>query len=555
MISGYNRSKSYTDDYMNIFFLFYIIIYLSSILFSLPFLFILSTLSCVVFMKSNSTTENTTSSIPCKLKCIQDDAKSEALSLHTERDTIPHHNGTYLNLHSNCDHSISKCEVRGDAFIERTPIFDPTVASPTLLNDFRLDHHDTPQRLDVDNKITQKQTLKDPKDITKPAKVTKPISSFSTSASVKLDIPNNNDLLQPIQPLSPPLVNLRKQSQKSQPPQKLENICVLGAGSFGTAIGAMFARNGHKVTLLDRNEERTKVINTTHRNPSYLSDVDLPPTLSATVDPKIAFDNCTMVFHAIPVQSSECYLRQFVGLFPQSIPIVCMSKGIHCQTLQFMSDIITNVFGVEQKSACLSGPSFAKEIIRQQPTGLVIASACPETALQVANTIANDPKVRAWTTDDVIGVEVGGALKNVYAIGAGIVQGAGYGYNTTALMVTRGCLEMAKLAKALGAKEKTLSGMSGIGDLMLTCFGPASRNRTVGERIGKGETLEQVLESMSEVAEGVPTIKSAVRLAKKLGLLDQLPLLQCIHDVVFGAMDKDDLAEYIMTFPVSDEMA
>lgn len=359
-------------------------------------------------------------------------------------------------------------------------------------------------------------------------------------------------------PSSPEMLTLQRlKSFQRHPPiaVPLERITVLGAGSFGTAIGAMFARNGHSVVLLDRNPMRAEVITRTHKNPSYLKEVVLPETLWATTDAEAAFKDCTMVFHAVPVQGSEDYLSQFRGRFPASVPVVCMSKGIHCETLNFMSDIVPSVFGVEQKTAFLSGPSFAREIATEEPTGLVVASSCADTALRVAMSLANDKRVRAWTTDDVVGVEVGGALKNVYAIGAGIVQGAGYGYNTTALMVTRGCLEMAKLAKALGARSETLSGLSGIGDLMLTCFGPASRNRSVGEKIGKGETLEQVLEGMKEVAEGVPTIKSAVRLARKLNMLDDLPLLQCIHDVVFGHMPTEEIANYIMALPISDEMA
>lgn len=332
---------------------------------------------------------------------------------------------------------------------------------------------------------------------------------------------------------------------------KPERIVILGAGSFGTAIGGMFARNGHTVVILDRKEERCKIINETHKNPSYMKDFVLPDTLSCTTDPKAAFEGATYCFHAIPIQASQSYLETIKPYLKKEVPIISMSKGIHCESLKFMNEIVEDVFGKDQLCAFLSGPSFAKEILSNQPTGLVIASSDIETAKRIASTLQSDPRVRVWVLDDVVGVEVGGALKNIYAIGAGIVEGAGFGYNPTAMVVTRGCSEMKKMAVALGAKQSTLAGLSGIGDLMLTCFGPASRNRSVGVRIGKGETLDQIIASMNEVAEGVPTILAGRKLAAKLNL--QLPLLEAVYGMVYKGMKVEAVLDRLMNMPTQEE--
>jgi glycerol-3-phosphate dehydrogenase len=215
------------------------------------------------------------------------------------------------------------------------------------------------------------------------------------------------------------------------------------------------------------------------------------------------------------------------------------------------------------------------QLLSCQPTGLVIAAHEIQLAERIAKLLNNDSRIRCWVTDDVVGVEVGGALKNIYAIGSGLVEGAGFGYNPTALLITRGCNEIRKLAVALGAKPSTLAGLSGIGDLMLTAFGPASRNRSVGVRvrllyglcsrpnllrystfensdqIGKGETLDEVIASMSEVAEGVPTILAGVKLAKKLNI--ELPLLGAIHAAVYERLPMAAILDRLMQMPVTIE--
>lgn len=326
-------------------------------------------------------------------------------------------------------------------------------------------------------------------------------------------------------------------------------VCVFGEGTFGMAVGTLFARKGHKVVLLARKENRVKMINEEHKNPDYLKEFVLHDNITATTDAKEALDGAELIIHAIPVQSSFDYLAAKKDIIPIDIPIVSLSKGIHCENLNFMCHIIEDSLGRNQPTAFFSGPSFARELMTGQPTGVVIASKDAAVAEKVQQMVAS-PVVRAYTTDDVIGVEVGGALKNIYAIGAGIAEGMGFGMNTSALIVTRGCSELKKLAVALGARPETVNGLSGIGDLMLTCFGGASRNKSVGLRLGKGEKLEAILASMGEVAEGVPTAGAALKLLDKLKL--DLPMTRAVGLVLNGTADVSSLQQ-LMLLPMHNE--
>jgi len=254
--------------------------------------------------------------------------------------------------------------------------------------------------------------------------------------------------------------------------------------------------------------------------------------------------------HSIPVQSSTEFLKSVKDMIPETVPIVSLSKGIHSETLKFMNDVIADALGRKQPMAFLSGPSFARELMEDQPTGLVLASE-DEKLVQDLQSMLASGRLRVYTSTDVIGVEVGGALKNIYAIAAGMAEGMGFKLNTAALLVTRGCSEMRKLATTLGAKPQTLSGLSGIGDLMLTCFGPASRNRSVGVRLGKGEKLADILASMPEVAEGVPTAAAAAKLLVKLKL--DLPLSQAVADILAGKFTPQQRLGYLMTLPLMPE--
>jgi len=315
-------------------------------------------------------------------------------------------------------------------------------------------------------------------------------------------------------------------------------------------MGTVLARNGHSVCILIRDPVVCESINKQHRNPRYLSEYTLPENLTACTDAKQSLDNVDWIVHAIPVQESPAYLRALASLIPLHAPIVSLSKGIHSESLRFMYDIINDALGHDHPSCFLSGPSFARELMDKQPTGLVIGCSDEKLSHRIGCCFQSD-RLRVYTTTDVIGVEIGGALKNIYAIAAGAAEGLGFRLNTAAFLVTRGCAEMKKIALAKGAREQTLAGLSGIGDLMLTCFGGASRNRTVGSRIGKGEKLDDILKTMGEVAEGVPTALAAVRLADSLKL--DVPIARAICDVLHNGADIRQRVTALLSLPLRPE--
>jgi len=327
-------------------------------------------------------------------------------------------------------------------------------------------------------------------------------------------------------------------------------VAVIGGGSFGTALAYVLSKNSHNVVILSRNPKVAESINTEHKNPSYLSDFVLPNNITGTSDPKAAFEGADFILHSVPCQASFEYLRELAPLIPSNVPIINSSKGLHTQRLEYMSELIPAALERVQPMAFVSGPSFAKELLSNQPTAIVVASTDQVIANKVQELFAS-AYVRVYTTDDVIGVEVGGALKNVFAIAAGITEGLGFGMNTMAALVTRSCSEITKLAVAMGAHPKTVSGLSGIGDLMLTCFGSLSRNRTVGKRLGQGEKIQDILASMKEVAEGVATTPAAVKLAEKYNL--DLPIVKAVAQVLEGTLDPRVAVDTLFSFPLRPE--
>jgi len=329
-----------------------------------------------------------------------------------------------------------------------------------------------------------------------------------------------------------------------------EKIVVFGSGSFGTALAYALSKNKHQLVILTRSPETAASINQSHRNPNYLSQFELPPNIVSTTSAEEALEGATYILHAIPMQQSQDFLKKVAPLIRPDIPIISSSKGIHIDTLQYMSDLVPACLGRDQPMAFFSGPSFAVELMRNVPTLAVVASTDLVLAEKVQKLFSSED-LRVYTTDDVIGVEVGGALKNVFAIAAGICEGLGLGNNTIAALATRGCSEMRKLAVAMGAREKTLAGLTGIGDLMLTCFGNLSRNRTVGKRLGEGEKLEDILATMKEVAEGVPTTGAALKLCNKYKL--DLPIIKLMAEVVQGTTEPRDAVKLLMTLPLTME--
>lgn len=287
-------------------------------------------------------------------------------------------------------------------------------------------------------------------------------------------------------------------------------VVVCGGGSFGTAMADVLARNGYPVSILVRKPWVRDEINQEHRNPKYLSEYLLPSNLTATISPEEAFLDAKLCVHAIPVQATREFVTSVRSHYPPDLPILCTSKGLEISSLQLMCDVLPALLQKDRKYAYLSGPSFAKEIMQGLPTAVVVASSDQSFATSIA-VMLSSPYFKVYTSNDTVGLEIAGAIKNVIAIAAGMSEGLGLGTNAMAALVTRGCSEMRRIAIAQGASPVTLAGLSGVGDTFLTCFGPLSRNRTVGVRLGRGESLEDILSTSRQIAEGVPTARALVK--------------------------------------------
>ncbi|CAM9652221.1 unnamed protein product [Heterosigma akashiwo] len=287
-------------------------------------------------------------------------------------------------------------------------------------------------------------------------------------------------------------------------------FAVLGGGSFGLAAASVLARKKFPVTVLVRKEEIAKHINEKHMHPVYLQNVTLPENIRATTDAREALSDATFIIHSIPVQHSRRFLEEHRNLFPRSAPILSLSKGIETGTLSTMDEILRQTLGQDGSYAYMSGPSFAREMALEQATAVVFASRDEQLAEDLALAFSG-PSFKCFTTTDVIGLEIGGAVKNVGSLAAGMCEGLDLGTNAKAGLVTRGCAEMRRLATLMGGRASTVSGLSGVGDAFATCFGPLSRNRSFGYRLGRGESVQDILGSMSEVGEGVQTSYGAGR--------------------------------------------
>ncbi|KAI3428544.1 hypothetical protein D9Q98_007366 [Chlorella vulgaris] len=333
---------------------------------------------------------------------------------------------------------------------------------------------------------------------------------------------------------------------------RLEKVVVFGGGSFGTAMAVTLARQKSElqVTLLLRDPYLCKDINELHCNTRYLKDFTLPPNVSATTSPREAILGAQFAIHAVPVQHTRVFLEGIKELMPPSLPIISVSKGIEVSTGQLMSEVVPSVLGKKQRTVYISGPSFANEVMSGRLTCVVAASRDKSLARTVQRLFAS-PAMRVNTTTDVIGVEICGSLKNVLAIAAGIVEGLELGPNAMAALVSQGCAEIRWLATKMGGKTATISGLSGLGDIMLTCYGSLSRNRTVGVRLGRGEKLSDILASSSQVAEGVATAEVVVNLAHKYRV--QMPVLTAVAQVVDGHLTARQAVFEIMNLPQIEE--
>jgi glycerol-3-phosphate dehydrogenase (NAD(P)+) len=310
-------------------------------------------------------------------------------------------------------------------------------------------------------------------------------------------------------------------------------IGVIGAGSWGTTLANLLAKKGLDVTLWAYEADLAARMSHTRTNDLYLPEVELDRRLAVTSDLIAAASNRQLLLLVCPSQVMRRVLEQCrIALSPDSL-LVSAAKGIENDTLMTMSEVLEEVLGtgVAERCAFLSGPSFAKEVAAEQPTAVAVASTTESVASTVQELFSTD-YFRVYTNADVMGVEFGGALKNVIALAAGVSDGLGFGYNTRAALITRGLAEIARLGEAKGAQAATFAGLAGMGDLVLTCTGDLSRNRTVGMELGRGRKLNDILGSMRMVAEGVKTTLSAFQLAKKLGV--DVPITEQMYQILYA---------------------
>lgn len=328
----------------------------------------------------------------------------------------------------------------------------------------------------------------------------------------------------------------------------MKTVCVLGGGSFGTALAELLARQGQHVRWWMRDAACVEAVARDRRNPDYLSEFELSERIQPTTELAGALAGVEWIVVAVPspaVRSVLTAARPLLG----EVPLVLACKGIEASTLMTMDEVVADVLGDawHDRTLALSGPSFAREIMQRQPTAVVLACKDHALADRIAAMLCFDT-FRAYSSTDVAGVELGGALKNVMAIAAGAVTGMQLGYNPLAAMITRGLAEITRLAVAKGAHPMTLAGLAGIGDLVLTCTGGLSRNRAVGQALGEGKTLQEAIASVREVAEGVVTAKSAYELAQKLEV--DAPITSAVYKVLYeGVNIREAVAELIRRRP------
>jgi glycerol-3-phosphate dehydrogenase (NAD(P)+) len=323
-------------------------------------------------------------------------------------------------------------------------------------------------------------------------------------------------------------------------------IAVLGAGSWGTTLAILLADNSHQVSLWSYREADAEKMRQTRENPSFLPGVSIPSSVDITTDLADASRDAEMIVAAVPSQFLRGITAHLRGGLSSRAIVVNVAKGIENGSLMTMSEMIRDTLPEipVARIATLSGPSHAEEVSRKIPTTVVAASPSLETARQVQLAFMI-PSFRVYASEDIKGVEIGGSLKNVIAIAAGIVDGANLGDNTKAALMTRGIAEIARVGVALGAHIRTFSGLSGIGDLMVTCMSRHSRNRHVGVEIGRGRKLPEILSEMVMVAEGVATTQSAHDLARRVGV--EVPIIDQVHKILFEGKDPLKACYDLMT--------
>ncbi|QMV86556.1 NAD(P)-dependent glycerol-3-phosphate dehydrogenase [Corynebacterium hindlerae] len=319
----------------------------------------------------------------------------------------------------------------------------------------------------------------------------------------------------------------------------------MGAGSWGTTIAKVFADAGNTVHLWARREEQAHRIQITRENADYLPSLQLPPSISATADAAVALDGADIVVLAVPSQSLRSNLEKWRDLIPTDATLLSLAKGVERETNLRMSELIAQVTGADRgRVAVLSGPNLAREVALEQPAATVIACE-DENRAKLVQAAASAPYFRPYTNHDVIGCEIGGACKNVIALACGMAVGKGLGENTLATLITRGLAEITRLGASLGADPRTFSGLAGLGDLVATCSSSLSRNRTFGERLGRGQTLEIARAATNgQVAEGVIASQAVAALAQQQGV--DMPITRAVFAVCHEGMGVDDMISALM---------
>ncbi|APE19098.1 glycerol-3-phosphate dehydrogenase [Mycobacterium sp. WY10] len=319
----------------------------------------------------------------------------------------------------------------------------------------------------------------------------------------------------------------------------------MGAGAWGTALAKVLADAGSEVRLWSRRAEVAEAINTTHTNSGYLPDIALPTAIRATTDAAEALDGLTTVLLAVPAQTLRANLEQWRGLIADGATLVSLAKGVELSSLMRMSQVIVQVTGVDPSQvAVVSGPNLADEIAQGQPAATVVASTDSGRAITLQRSLSTG-YFRPYTNADVIGTEIGGACKNVIALACGMAAGVGLGENTAAAIITRGLAEIMRLGIAVGAKPATLAGLAGVGDLVATCTSPHSRNRSFGERLGRGGTMEAAqLAAGGHVAEGVTSCESILALAASYDV--EMPLTDAVHRVCHKGLSVDQAVALLL---------
>ncbi|MCM3709786.1 NAD(P)H-dependent glycerol-3-phosphate dehydrogenase [Sporosarcina luteola] len=327
----------------------------------------------------------------------------------------------------------------------------------------------------------------------------------------------------------------------------MEKVSVIGAGSWGTAIAFVLAENGHDCLLWTRRSEQSAEINEKHSNASYLPGIALPENLKASSDLKEAVQHADSIVIAVPTKAIRALSSEINQLADQSKLIIHVSKGIEPDTLKRISEVIEEEVSPGKRKAivALSGPSHAEEVVLRHPTTITAASFDKEAAEHVQDLFMNDQYFRVYTNDDLIGVELGAALKNVIALAAGITDGIGYGDNAKAALITRGLAEITRLGVKMGANPLTFSGLTGLGDLIVTCTSVHSRNWKAGNLLGQGKSLDEIVSGMGMVIEGVRTTKAAYQLSKRYDV--SMPLTEALYSVLFDNIPPKEAVDQLMS--------